>query len=333
MTRRITARLTAAFLCVFGTALAFFPATGAYAATSAMRSAPGAAYTIVDDTGETISLETPARRIIALYGAFNEILLGMGLHDRIIARTAADAAVPELAHLPGIGTHMRPSLEMTAALGPDLVLQMGGRNEAMESVHALRQFGIRTAFFRVASFEDLFALIHKLGILTGEGAAAAALEDSLRERLHALDVALESVPERPSVFFELRYPGLIGAGAGSITTDIIARAGGMNCLAPVREVPGATTGGSDQRVVRVSEEELIRIDPDWYVIQQGPMNKNPQPVGERQHYGALSAVRNDRVLMVEEIMFSRPGPRNVQAAEDLARALHPHCFTDSGVTQ
>ncbi|MDL2271940.1 ABC transporter substrate-binding protein, partial [Desulfovibrio sp. OttesenSCG-928-I05] len=288
----ICALLLLAIVC------AALPLRAASAAASDIPSVTALPYTIVDDSGETISLKQPARRIIALYGAFNEILLGMGLHDSIIARTSADAAMPELAHLPGIGTHMRPSLEMTAALGPDLVLQMGGRNEAMESVHALRRLGIRVAFFRVASFEDLFALIHKLGVLTGEERAAAALEDSLRERLRVLDAALESARETPSVFFELRYPGLIGAGPGSITTDIIARAGGSNCLAPAADGMNA----DDQRVVRVSEEELIRNNPDWYVIQQGPMNKNPQPVGERQHYGALSAVRNGRVLTVDETM-------------------------------
>ena len=44
-----------------------------------------------------LRLEHPARRIIALYGAYNELLLALGAGDRIVARTAADAALPELA--------------------------------------------------------------------------------------------------------------------------------------------------------------------------------------------------------------------------------------------
>lgn len=295
-------------------------------ALASLRAAHAAPVSIQDDDGTAIALREPARRIIALYGAFNEILLAMGLEDRIIARTAADAEIPELAHLPGIGTHMRPSLEMVAALGPDLVLQMGGRDEALESAHALRRLGVTVAVFHVASFDELFSCISRLGGLTGSEPEAARLVGALETRLADLAATLDlpvTGDARPTVFFELRYPGLIGAGSGAMVTDIIDRAGGRNVLASPQ---------SRERVVRLGEEELLRLDPAVYLVQRGPMNKNPVPPGERPHYAALSAVREGRTFIVDERLFSRPGPRSVDAAEALARILHPHRFSDSGVS-
>ena len=72
------------------------------------------------------------------------------------------------------------------------------------------------------------------------------------------------------------------------------------------------------KLVRFSEEALIAADPDVYLIQQGPMNPAPTPLTERDHYKGLRAVREGRVLVVDEERFARPGPRALDAAEELA---------------
>ena len=271
---------------------------------------------ITDDEGERICLSAPARRIIPLYASFSEILLDMGLADRIIARTTSDIEPAFMAKLPGIGTHMRPNLELVAGLAPDLVLQMGGRDEATQSVAALRRLGVKVAFFRIGSFAELFSVVQRLGVLSGKEEAAEALQNRLKTRLAAVAVVLGNTTQRPTVFFELRYPNLLAAGPGAMVTDVIRRAGGVN----------GVTGKADDRVVRLSEEALIALDPEVYLMQQGPMNKNPQPLAERPHFATLRAHKTGRVLVVDEKLFSRPGPRTVDAVEQLAVYLHPDLF-------
>lgn len=286
-----------------------------------------------DDTGTVITLEAPARRIIALYGAFNEILVEMGQSGRIVARTDADEAIPALAGLPAIGTHMRPNPELVAGLAPDLILQMEGRREAATSVDALRALGIPVAVFRVASFGDLFSVLHRMGTLTGAEQDAAALEARWTARLDTVAGAIARQPHDtgtadgkdhtqppPRVVFEVRYPNLLAAGADSIVNDIITRAGGVNAV----QQPG--------RVVRLNEEELLRMAPDAYVYQYGPMNPTPVTPDQRPHFTALDAIRDGRVLKVDEHAFSRPGPRSVEAVEQLARFLHPAAFDTNTTT-
>lgn len=274
---------------------------------------------ITDDTGRLVRLLHPARRIVALYGAFNELLAAMDLTDRIAARTAADEEPAAIRQLPVIGTHMRPSPEMVAAVAPDLVLQMEGRREAGEAVEGLRALGIPVAVFRVGSFEELFGVLRRVGTLTGEPQRAATLEAALRARLDAVAARVAGRP-RPSVFFEVRHPNLLAAGTDSIVTDIIARAGGRNCVT------------AEGRVARLSEEELLRLNPEVYLLQRGPMNPEPEPPATRSHYAALSAVRNGHVREVDEARYSRPGPRAVDAAEELARYLHPDVWGTTPAT-
>lgn len=259
---------------------------------------------LTDDAGHEVELKDPARRVVALYGAFNDILLDMGLRDRIAARTRADTR-PELADLPVIGTHMRPVDELIVALKPDLVLQFEGRREAEEQAVRLRNLGVPVAVFRGSSFPDLFRMIEAVGLLLGEPERAAELSAGLRRRLEAVAESRKGRP-RPRVFYEIRSPNLLAAGRGSMASAIVEAAGGENVV----RVP--------ERVVRLGEEELIRLAPDVCLVQRGPMNPFPLPPADRPHFRTMTAVKTGRVLEVDESLFSRPAPDAVKAVEQLA---------------
>lgn len=276
---------------------------------------------IKDDLGETIRLERPAERIIALYGAFNEILAELGLEDRIVARTKADSLPPSILDKPSIGTHMRPNVELVLAYKPDLVLQMAGRKQASQAVTALKGLGVTTAFFKATCFEELFSIVERLGRLTGAEEKARSLVTDMKDRLLAVKNKVEGRAAHPAVFFEVRYPNLLAAGNQSIVTDIIRAAGGENCVR------------LEKKLVRIGEEELLRLNPEVYLIQKGPMNPSPMPMTERTHFQTIQAVRTGRVFVVDEQVFSRPGPRNIKAVETLAGLLYPQPSLKTGVQQ
>ena len=270
---------------------------------------------VTDDTGRTIRLDKPAQRIIALYGAYNEVLAGMGLEDRLIARTKVDDTPPSLLTKPTIGTHMRPNVEMVLGLKPDLIVQGGGRKEAIAAVEQLVQVGLIVAVFSPTTFADLFSAIDRLGKLTGAEPEANTLAASLKARLDAVHSKLEGTSRRPRVFFEVRYQNLLAAGTDSMVNEVIERSGGVNCVT------------SRKKFVRMDIESLIALNPDFYVVQAGSMNRSPARLQERPGFQVIEAVKHGRVLTVDEKMFSRPGPRSVEAVEKLASFLHPGAWS------
>lgn len=268
---------------------------------------------IVDDMQRRVCLERPAKRVIALYGALNEIVISLDLGDRLVARTVQDAGLPGMEDKPCIGTHMRPGMERVLSLKPDVVLQMGGRSRARRSVLNLERFGLQAAFFRANDFPGLFAVINRVGRLLGAEARADSLVRDMRGRLEAVKEKVKG-RSRPRVFFEVRYPNLLAAGRGNMVSEVIDKAGGRNCLE------------AERKIVRLNEEELIKKAPEVYLVQKGPMNADPVPVSSRRHFRTLPAVKNGRVYIVSELMFSRPGPRSVDAVEKLAEILHPEAM-------
>ena len=271
---------------------------------------------IRDDRGQVISLAAPPQRLVSLYGGLTEILMALGLKDRIVAHIQGDES---LTNIPTVGTHLQPNVEMILALKPDLVLQ-GGVPKGMPALKKLEVEGVPVAMFAPHDFPGLFSLIQRLGALTGKEEAAVALNRGLEDRLKQVAERLKG--RKPvQVFFEVRYLNLLAAGRGSMVNDIITRAGGVNIV----ENP--------QRLAPFGLEALLQADPEVYVIQQGPMNKSPEDIYSRPYFQELRAVKSRRVLVVAESLFSRPGPRSAEAVEQLARFLHPEAWEQEGARQ
>lgn len=263
---------------------------------------------IVDDRGREVVLQAPATRIAPLYGGLTDILLALGLQDAIVARTAADDSAAVTA-VPEIGTHMRPNVEILVGLGPDLVLQMGGRKDASLPLEQVESHGIATAFFRARNFEELFSVIQRIATLAGVPERGERLVASMQKRLASVAAKVQGHP-RPSVFFEVRYPNLLGAGGGSMVNAVIHAAGGRNVLE------------TSKKLVRLNEEALLALNPEVYLVQRGPMNPDPLPLDAREHFRTLACVREGKFHVVDERRFSRPGPQSVDAVEILAWLLH-----------
>jgi iron complex transport system substrate-binding protein len=266
---------------------------------------------IKDDLGQEVSLAAPPQRLVSLYGGLTEVLAALGLTDKLVARIQGD---DRLTNLPTVGTHLQPNVEMILALKPDLVVQ-GGVPKGMPALRKLEAEGVPVAMFAPQDFPGLFSMIRRLGALTARSEAAASLILELEDRLAQTARRLQGL--RPvRVFFEVRYHNLLAAGRGSMVNDIITRAGGVNVVE------------SPQRLTPFGLEALLQADPEVYVIQQGPMNKSPEDIYSRPYFQELRAVKARRVLLVEEGLFSHPGPRSAAAVEQLARFLHPEAWED-----
>jgi iron complex transport system substrate-binding protein len=264
---------------------------------------------IVDDRGATVALAAPPQRLISLYGGLTEILRALGAADRVVARTQGDETIPGI---PTVGTHLQPNVEMILALKPDLVVQ-GGVPKGLPALKRLEAAHVPVAMFAPHDFPGLFNTITRLGVLTGRSATADALNRAMQANLEAVAQRVAGRPQ-PRVFFEVRELNLLAAGRGSLVNDIITRAGGDNLVT------------SPQRLTLYSLEALIQANPDVYIIQKGPMNRSPENIYSRPYFQELRAVKTHRVLVVDESLYSRPGPRSAEAVEQLARFLHPEAW-------
>lgn len=273
---------------------------------------------LVDDLGREVTLEAPAARVVSLAPSNTELLFAVGAGDQVVGRDPYSNFPEEAFAIADIGdTYASLNTEFILSLEPDLILAAG--ITPPEQVDQLEQLGITVYWLgNPTDLEGLYRNLETVGILTGHEQDALAAVDELSARADAVLETVATVSERPTVFYEVdgqtdpKAP--FTAGGGSFIDLIINLAGGTN------------VAGDVEGYFPYSIEDLLVADPDVILLGDYAWGATVESVAARTGWGTLSAVTNEQVYPFNDDHMSRPGPRLVNALEDLAKLLHPDLF-------
>lgn len=274
--------------------------------------------TITDGLQRTITLDAPAQRIVSLAPSNTEILYAIDAGAQMVGRDPLSDYPAEALFVADIGdTFIQLNTELIISLEPDLVL--AAEITPPEQVAQLEQLGVQVFWLaNPKDFEGLYANLITVGQLTGHDQEAATVADSLRTRVATVQTALADVADKPIVFYEvdgLSDPNApYTAGTGTFIDLVITMAGGTNAAAAV------------QGYAQVSIEELLVQNPDFILLGDAAYGATPEAVAQRAGWSQLAAVQANQVLPFDDNLMSRPGPRLVDAVEQLAHLLHPDQF-------
>ena len=270
---------------------------------------------VTDALGRRVRIAAPPQRIVVVFPSNVELAWALGLEDRVAA-IGGRVRWPESARAkPSIGGSLGYSAEAVAAYRPDLVVVTPSHYSALGLVEAFERVQVPSVVLAHPDLPSVFRNIELLGRATGTEEAARQLRAGMEARLQAVSQALDGAPRR-SVYLETAAAAR-GAfqtmGTGHYANDALQWAGGRNVFADLQ--------GSQQ----VSAEAIFVRDPDVIIsLQQVP--KDPALIAERPGWHSLRAVKNGRVVVLERSHKLIPGPRQIEAVEQYARALHPERF-------
>ena len=265
---------------------------------------------IVDDLGRTVTVDSPPSRIVALVPSVTDLILALGEMDRLVARTRYDTD-PRLAALPAVGGGLDPNIEAIIGLRPDLVVVWPGADQPL--IGQLDAAGIAVYGAGSQSLEDQERHTRQIAKLLGIEARADSLLAHLDRSFAALATALAGVPVVSALYVAWHDPPMT-TGPGTFVDSIVSVAGGRNIF---------DDAASDWP--QVNMEEIVSRDPDVLIIPVPATDDSSTVAWVHQTPGwrDLRAVRTGRVLLVDSELFSRPGPRIIDAAKQLAGLLHP----------
>ncbi len=264
--------------------------------------------TVERSDGRELTFDKPPERIVSLSPGHTEILFAIGAGDRVIAVDTQSDFPPE--------TETKTKLDATSpdvgavdGLQPDLVLLMAGPDEV---VQALDQKGLQVLWFELPdSFITLFDQIELLGEITGRVEQSESLADDMDSRALAVFATVGST-RGPRVFHEL------DDGTASSDTFI----GELYLILNAQNIADQ----SQEPYPRLTLDTIVEADPEVIIVAHP--GDSPESVKERIGWQSISAVRNDRIYIIDPDIVNRPGPRLVEGLETLARLLHPDLFPE-----
>ena len=273
--------------------------------------------TFTDGLGREVTLEGPAQRIISLAPSNTEILFAIGAGDQVVGRDQLSDYPAEAATITDIGSTFEAlNTELLVSLESDLVL--AAEINTPEQVKQLEDLGLTVYYLKnPLTLEEMYANLEIVAQLTGHEANAATLIESLKARVAAVDEKIAPISSRFSVFYELDATDPakpFTAGKGTFITQLIERAGGYNIAAEIDGYP------------QMSLEEVVAADPAFIILGDARYGVSPASIAQRPGWENLSAVTNGNVVPFNDDLVSRPGPRLVDALEELAKLLRPELF-------
>lgn len=265
----------------------------------------------VDEAGRRVDIPASPQRIVSLAPSITETLFALGL-DREVVGVTMLSTYPEAARSkPRVGTFINISLERVVSLSPDLVIGTADGNRT-GTVEQLERVGIPVYIVNPRSCEEIFRMTLNIGGITGRVNQAEAVVADLRKRIDRVASLLKGLPE-PNVFFQIGINPIITVGKDTLHNELIRRAGGVN----VYEDASA-------RYPRCGIEDIIARNPDIIIISS--MKRGGDFLNIRdgwKKWKTLTAVRDDRIHIIEADIVDHASPRIVDGLEKMARIIHP----------
>lgn len=286
----------------------------------------------VESCDRQITLAKPPARALTTGSNLIEMMLALGLEDRMIGVTGSLERVHASADLFPAALNLRSlqkqglSLELILEEEVDFLfagwsygLRVGGdiTPQSLESygvpVYELSESCIRLGQKTPPSFDYLYRDLTNLAAIFGVPERAEALLADYRQRLDLVAHNVAGQPQKPRVFiYDSGDRVAVSAGRYAMPQAIIEAAGAENILADM-----------ESSWVRVDWETVIDREPEVVVIvDYGAITAKDKIEIMRANpaFAHVPAIRNNRFLVLGYDDLT-PGPRNVQAVERLAAFL------------
>ncbi len=268
---------------------------------------PAQAITVQDFSGREVTLDQPAKRIVALAPHIVENLYSAGAGDKLVGVVSYSNFPDEAKNVPEVGTYNAFSLEQVLALQPDLVVMWGSGN-GMQTLSTFEALGIPVYVSELRQLSDVPKSIRNLSQLAGTPAIGEAEASRIETELNALHRRYGE-KRSLSVLYQIWNDPLQTVNGEHLISEIISLCGGYNIFGDARSL-----------APRVSIESVLLRDPDA-IVASGMGEARPEWLDQWRAYPSLTAVADEALFFVNPDHLQRPSARIVLGAQSLCQQL------------
>lgn len=276
---------------------------------------------VTDALDNKVVIEEEPEQIVSLLPSNTEIAFALDLGGKIVGVSDHDNYPEEVESIDKIGG-MELNVEKIISLDPDLVLAhasaLGSQEEALQQ---LRDTDITVFTVTDAqSIDETYTAIEEIGKVTGTDDRSDEIISNMKNGFAEIEEKTQAIQEedRKSVFMETSpEPEIYTAGAHTFWQELLD------------VIHADNAAGDEDGWIQLDPEAIVELNPDVILTTYGSYVENPvQQVLERDGFNKVTAVKEKQVHDIEEDIVSRPGPRLVQGAEEIAEAVYPELYEE-----
>ncbi|MDR2203190.1 MAG: helical backbone metal receptor [Nitrososphaerota archaeon] len=282
--------------------------------------------TITDSQGYPTTLSAAPERIISIAPSITPILFEIGVGDKVVGVTDYDNSPYDFSawfvagNMTSIGGYSNPNIETILSLQPDIIFTTDINDITIPN---MRNIGLNVIVVGPNSIDEIFQTIKIVGKATGAEKNADTLVNNLSTQINNVISTINNadITKKPTVYYEIWYStaGFMTLGANTWVNDVITTAGGTNIFNDINE-PYPTT--NSEVIITKNPDVMLFPTAMGDVASYGSLNE----IKNRSGWNTINAVKNNRIYIIDENLFSQPGIRVAELVQTIAKCLYPDLF-------
>ncbi|MGN9845022.1 ABC transporter substrate-binding protein [Nonomuraea sp. H19] len=255
-----------------------------------------------------VTITKKPERIVSLSATHTETLFAIGAGPQVVAVDDNSNYPPEAPKTDLSG--FKPNVEAIVAKKPDLVIVSDDLDKV---VAELGKLNVPVLLEPAATkLDEAYEEITELGAATGNKAKAEEVVSGMKA---AMDKLAAAAPKDKKLTY---YHELDQTPYAATSQTFIGQIYGLFGLTNIADKAPDAAGGYP----KLSAEFVAQADPDLiFLADVKCCQQNKDTLAKRPGWKDLSAIKDDRVILLDDDIASRWGPRVVQLAETIGAAV------------
>lgn len=264
---------------------------------------------IKDDAGIEVSFESIPKRIVSLAPNITETFYAIHADSLLVGVSEFCTFPPEAKNKINTGSYLSPDYEKIVSLNPDLVV-INVENTSNPTYQSLKNLGLKLFVSNAKDINGIRKMISDLGKITGNNFSSDSLINSINSSITILDTI---VSKDKNSLIVISINPLMTTNGKTFINEITGLAGLKNIY-------------SDELIdyPAISFEDVLKKNPDWIIFPADTNNTQ-----QLQNYieelniklSQTNAIKNGKVIFIDENVMFRPGPRVLEATQILGEKI------------
>jgi iron complex transport system substrate-binding protein len=271
---------------------------------------------IKDREGNEVTINKDINRIISSAPSNTEILMELGLSDKIIA-------VDKYSPTDSLNTDItlidfrNPDPEAIIALDPDIIIASGHNKVGSEDPFAsLKEAGISVVYIPSSnSIKGIYEDIRFIANITNTEEKGEKIIEIMQKEIGEVKDIAKNIKNKKKVYFEIApSPNIFTMGKETFQNDIIELIGGENIFS------------SETGWISPSGESIIEKNPNVIITNVSYTETPVEDILNREGFSEIDAIKNKQVYLIDANASSRPSPNILKAIKEIAVAVYPDYY-------
>lgn len=275
---------------------------------------------VVDRNGIAIELPEQISTIMSMTPITTQILVELGLGDKIIAvDTQSPLVTKELKEDILQMDMFAPDTEQIVALKPDLMFttNMSAAGGA-DPFEAVRNAGVCVIEIPAAvSIDDIAKDVAFISACVGKSAQGETMVKTMMDTVNKVKDAAKAITTKKTVLFEIApAPSIYSFGKNTFLNEMVETVGAINVLADQTDW------------VAVVEEAAVSANPDVILTSVNYIEAPIDEILARKGWQEVNAVKNKEVHYIDTDKSNIANHHIADALVEIAKAMYPEIYNN-----